>query len=197
MSPAFAPFKAWIPAFAGMTALLSASAWAGPTERPDEELRKALIAAVSDASSFQHRFDAEVWLLDMSNRLKKRLPKDSQRLELLRLVHVEATRAKLAPELVLAVIDVESRFDRYAISSAGALGLMQIMPFWLEEIGKPGDNLFQMQTNLRFGCTILKHYLDKEKGRVGPALARYNGSYGKPQYPNLVLTALQKRWYRS
>lgn len=177
--------------------VLAGAASAGPTERPDEELRKKLAAAVRDSSSFQHRFDAEVWLLDMSTRLKKYIKDDQERLEFLRLLHAEATRAKLAPELVLAVIDVESRFDRFAISSAGALGLMQIMPFWLDEIGMPGDNLFRTQTNLRFGCTILRHYLEKENGNLGPALARYNGSYGKPQYPALVMTALNKRWYRS
>lgn len=170
---------------------------AGPTERPSEEMRKALIVAIQEADSFQHRFDAEVWLLDMSTRMKKFIPNDNKRLEFLRLLHGEAVRAKLAPELVLAVVEVESRFDRYAISSAGALGLMQIMPFWLDEIGKPGDNLFNTQTNLRFGCAILKYYLEMEKGRVTQALARYNGSYGKPQYPNLVLRALNTRWYRS
>ena len=177
--------------------LLGASiAQAAPTEKPDEELRRRLIAAVERADSFEHRFEAEVWLMDMSTRLKKILPDDAQRLELLRLVHREARNAQLAPELVLAVIDVESRFNRFAVSTSGAQGLMQIMPFWLDEIGKPGDNLFDVQTNLRFGCTILKYYLEREKGGMTGALARYNGSYGKPQYPQLVINALNKRWYR-
>src|SRR3546814_8931332 len=92
----------------------------------------------------------------MSGRLRPYMKDEGRRLELLRLVHSEARRAKLAPELVLSVIEVESRFDRYAVSSAGAQGLMQIMPFWLKEIGKPGDNLFHTRTNLRMGCTILK-----------------------------------------
>lgn len=174
----------------------AAAAWAGPTEKPDAELRQALIAAINDADSFEHRFDAEVWLLDMSSRLKKFMPDEQQRLDFLRLLHSEARRAKIAPELVLAVIEVESRFDRYAISSTGALGLMQIMPFWLDEIGKPDDNLFLVRTNLRLGCTILKYYLEKEKGNMVNALARYNGSYGKPQYPYLVINALNKRWFR-
>jgi soluble lytic murein transglycosylase-like protein len=178
-------------------ALACGGADAAPTERPDEALRAALIQAIGEADSFQHRFDAEVWLVDMASRVARYLPHERERLEFLRMVHGEATRAQLSPELVLAVIDVESKFDRYAISSAGALGLMQIMPFWLDEIGKPEDNLFNMRTNLRFGCTILKHYLTREKGNVVNALARYNGSYGKPQYPTLVLTALNKRWYRS
>ena len=98
---------------------------------------------------------------------------------------------------MLAVIEVESAFDRFAISHAGALGLMQVMPFWLDEIGRPGDNLFEVQTNLRFGCTILKYYLDMEKGNLINALGRYNGSYGRMKYPNKVLKALNRRWYRS
>lgn len=180
-----------------MTLLLSGAVHAGPTEPPSEEMRQALIANIRTADSFQHRFDAEVWLLDMSTRLKKYVADDARRLEFLRLLHGEAARAQISPQLVLAVVEVESRFDRYAISSAGALGLMQIMPFWLDEIGKPGDNLFSMQTNLRFGCAILKYYLEIEKGRLAPALQRYNGSLGKPQYSNLVLKSLNGRWYRS
>ena len=104
------------------------------------------------------------------------------------------SRARLPPELVLALIQVESRFDRFAISSAGAQGLMQIMPFWLKQIGRPGDNLFKSTTNLRMGCTILRYYLDKEKGDMTRALARYNGSLGSHVYPNLVYSALRTRW---
>lgn len=167
--------------------------WAQTTD-PDPALRRALMQAVSSADSFPDRFDAEVWLLDMSSRLQPWVPDDAQRLELLRLVHAEARRARLSPELVLAVIDVESRFDRYAISSAGALGLMQVMPFWLKELGRPDDNLFDVQTNLRYGCTILRHYLDREKGSLIPALARYNGSYGQVWYPARVTRALSARW---
>lgn len=185
----------WIPALAGMS--LSLAAVAGPTEHPDPELRKLLVAAVSETESFEHRFDAEVWLVDMSGRLARFVPDGAERLRLLRLIHAEATRAKLAPELVLSVIEVESRFDRYAISYAGALGLMQIMPFWLDEIGRPEDNLFNARTNLRFGCTILRHYLDREKGNLYNALGRYNGSYGRPEYPALIMRALNGRWYRS
>lgn len=180
-----------------MTILLSCQVLAAPTERPTEELRRQLLEAVKAASSFEHPFDAEVWLVDMSTRLKRFVKDDRTRLELLRIVHSEAHRAKLAPELVLSVIEVESRFDPYAVSSAGALGLMQIMPFWLDEIGVEGDNLFDIRTNLRFGCTILRYYLDIEKGQLAPALARYNGSYGKPQYPNLVIGALNRRWFKS
>lgn len=166
------------------------------TTAADDELRARLKAAIEESDSFQDRFDAEVWLSDMSNRLEHRMPDFDERLELLRLVHLEATRAELPPELVLAVIEVESAFDRFAISVAGAQGLMQIMPFWLKEIGHPHDNLFHPQTNLRMGCTILRYYLDKEDGDLGKALARYNGSVGKRTYPDKVFLALSQRWYR-
>lgn len=170
---------------------------AAPTTAPEPELRDLLARTIDAADSFEHRYDAEVWLVDMSGRLKRFMPDERQRLEFLRLVHSESRRAKLAPELVLAVIEVESRFDRYAVSVAGAQGLMQIMPFWLKEIGKPDDNLFHVPTNLRMGCTILKFYLDKEKGNLITALARYNGSYGRVDYSVKVINALNRRWYRS
>nr|WP_248679489.1 lytic transglycosylase domain-containing protein [Sinimarinibacterium sp. CAU 1509] len=170
--------------------------YAGPTAPPEPELRDLLLRSVDAADSFEHPYDAEVWLLDMSSRLSRIVPSDAERLELLRMVHAEARRAKLSPELVLAVIEVESRFDRFAISVAGAQGLMQIMPFWLKEIGHPQDNLFIVQTNLRMGCTILKYYLDREKGNLVQALARYNGSLGRLEYPGKVIEVLNKRWYR-
>ena len=169
---------------------------AGQANKPDPALRQALIKAVNDSNSFDDRFHAEVWLTDMSSRMRKRLPDTQQRLELLRTVHHEAKRARLHPELVLAVIDVESNFDRYAISYVGARGLMQIMPFWLDEIGRPNDNLFDMQTNLRFGCTILRHYMDRESDDIRRALARYNGSVGKRKYPDKVFKVLGSRWYK-
>ncbi len=160
------------------------------------ELRAVLQQAINDSDSFEDRFDAEVWLIDMSNRLKKKIEQPEKRLKLLRQVHREASRAKLHPELVLAVIDVESNFDRFAISKAGAQGLMQVMPFWLKEIGQPRDSLFNVRTNLRMGCTILKYYLNKEKGDLTRALARYNGSLGRYKYPNKVFKLLNKRWYK-
>lgn len=160
------------------------------------ELRQLLSQAIKESDSFNDRFDAEVWLVDMSNRLEKKIKHPEKRLNLLRQVHREATRAELHPELVLAVIDVESNFDRFAISKAGAQGLMQVMPFWLKEIGKPRDSLFNVQTNLRMGCTILKYYLKKEKGDLTRALARYNGSLGRYKYPNKVFKLLNKRWYK-
>ena len=162
----------------------------------DPELRRLLITAINDSSSFTDRYDAEVWLSDMSARLDKSLPDASVRLKFLRLVHAEASRAGLPPELVLAVINVESNFNRWAISTSGAQGLMQIMPFWLNEIGRPDDNLMNMATNLRMGCTILKYYVDQERGNLRRALARYNGSQGKRRYPDKVFQLLSTRWFR-
>ncbi len=167
---------------------------ATPDAVPDDELRLLLINAINESGSFSDRFDAEVWLVDMSARLASRVSDAEKRIPMLKQIHYEATRVGLFPELVLAVIDVESNFNRYAISHAGAMGLMQIMPFWLDEIGKPGDNLFDLKTNLRLGCTILRYYLDKEKGDLTRALARYNGSLGSHRYTKKVYHALDSRW---
>jgi soluble lytic murein transglycosylase-like protein len=164
---------------------------------PDPELRKALLAAVNESDSFPDRFDAEVWLTDMSARLARQVKDPEERIRILTRVHYEANRAKLSPELVLSVIDVESNFDRYAISVAGAIGLMQIMPFWLKEIGRPNDNLLHIDTNLRYGCTILRFYLDKEKGDLRRALGRYNGSLGQRKYPNKVVDKLSRKWFKA
>jgi soluble lytic murein transglycosylase-like protein len=163
---------------------------------PDPELSAVLREAASAADSFGDRFDAEVWLNVMSARLERQVRDPDERIELLTRVHYEAKRAELEPELVLAVIEVESNFDRYAVSVAGALGLMQVMPFWIDEIGRPDDNLIHLNTNLRYGCTILKFYLDKEKGDLRRALGRYNGSLGKRKYPNKVIDKLSKKWYQ-
>ena len=160
------------------------------------ELRLLLQQAIESSDSFKDQFDAEVWLIDMSSRLKKLLPENSERLTLLKHVHHEARRNKLHPELVLAVIHIESRFDRFAISRSGAQGLMQVMPFWLKEIGHPDDNLIDLKTNLRMGCTILKYYLDKEKGDLVKALARYNGSTGRRVYSDKVLDILRTQWFK-
>ena len=174
--------------------MLAASAAAD--DGPDPVLRELLRTAASEADSFTDQFHAEVWLTDMSHRLARQVADPEERIAILRHVHYEATRASLAPELVLAVIDVESNFDRFAISVAGARGLMQIMPFWLDEIGRPDDNLMHVGTNLRFGCTILKYYLDMEDGDLVRALGRYNGSLGSRRYPNKVLDKLRLKWFR-
>ena len=150
----------------------------------------------AEADSFPDHFDAQVWLTDMSARLAPQVADTEERLNILKRVHYEASKRELAPELVLAVIDVESNFDRFAISVAGALGLMQIMPFWLDEIGKKEDNLMHIDTNIRFGCTILKYYMDIENNDLRRALGRYNGSLGKRKYPNKVLDKLRRKWYR-
>ena len=180
----------------GMTQSFAHENTLANTPSKNNELRLLLQQAVKDSESFTDRFDAEVWLIDMSNRLKKKIKQPEKRLKLLRQIHHEASRANLHPELVLAVIDVESNFDRFAISTAGAQGLMQVMPFWLKEIGQPRDSLFNVRTNLRMGCTILKYYLEKEKGDLTRALARYNGSLGRYKYPNKVFKRLNKRWYK-
>ncbi|MGK0500928.1 MAG: soluble lytic murein transglycosylase-like protein, partial [Oceanicoccus sp.] len=159
------------------------------------ELRNFLKSTISQADSFDDRFDAEVWLVDMSGRLQRFIKDPKQRLELLRAVHREATKANLKPDLVLALIQIESYFDPYAISRVGAQGLMQVMPFWKNEIGRPEDNLTDINTNLSYGCRILQFYLKKEKGNWMNALARYNGSYGKYWYPEKVMDAWRKHWF--
>ena len=167
------------------------------SQQVDPRLRQILTEAINSSESFDDRFHAEVWLLDMSNRLKRFVKDEGMRLAMLKQVHLEATRSDLQPELVLALIEVESHFDTYAISKSGAQGMMQIMPFWLDEIGRPDDNLIDMKTNLRLGCTILKYYMDMEKNNLHKALARYNGSAGSKVYSNKVLKALQYHWYQS
>lgn len=166
------------------------------SQDPDPQLIELLREAAGEADSFDDRFDAVVWLTDMSDRLARQVEDPEERLHILKRVHYEAKRVELPPELVLAVIDVESNFDRFAISVAGAQGLMQIMPFWLEELERPNDNLMHIETNLRFGCTILRFYYDKEKGNLVRALGRYNGSLGRRKYPNKVLDRLRLKWYR-
>jgi len=161
-------------------------------------VQAALHAAVADQApldpSFQRSPERARWLAEMSQRLAKRIPDETARSELLRAVHYEATRAGLDPQLVLGLIQVESGFKKYALSPVGARGYMQVMPFWARLIGNQETNLFHMRTNLRFGCTILRHYLDIEKGDLFRALGRYNGSLGKAEYPNMVRAAWERNW---
>lgn len=161
----------------------------------DPELKLVLQNAIKSSESFEDKFEAQVWLTDMSNRMGTQIENKQERLYILSAVHREATKVGLQPELVLAVMEVESAFDRFAISRVGARGLMQIMPFWLDEIGRPNDNLFHIDTNIRFGCTILKYYIDLEKGNLFRALGRYNGSLGKAKYPDKVFYKLNRRWF--
>ncbi|TAN84863.1 MAG: lytic transglycosylase domain-containing protein [Gallionella sp.] len=161
-------------------------------------VRAVLQRSVSDRAApklaFATQHEADAWLNEMSRRLEKRLPDAKYRLDFLKTVHYEATRAGLEPELVLGLIEVESGFKKYAISSASARGYMQVMPFWVKEIGASGQNLFHLRVNLRYGCTILRHYLDIENGDLYRALGRYNGSLGRPEYPNLVRAAWRNNW---
>jgi soluble lytic murein transglycosylase-like protein len=161
-------------------------------------VRAALHAAVSDAVApalpIPDVGERTRWLAEMSSRLERRIPDPAYRAELLTSIHYEATRAGLDPQMVLGLIQVESNFRKYAISSAGARGFMQVMPFWLKVMSRPDDNLFHLRTNLRYGCTILRHYLDIEKGDLFRALGRYNGSLCKAEYPNLVRGAWERHW---
>ena len=154
-----------------------------------------LAAAVADQpvpQDYARRADVKPWIDDMSRRLAARVPNEAERIDLLATVHYEATRAALDPELVLAVIHHESGFHKYAVSSADARGYMQVMPFWTRLIGSASQNLFHLRVNLRYGCTILRHYLGLEGGDVPRALARYNGSLGRAEYPNAVMAALMR-----
>ncbi len=179
---------------------LSAPAMAGAQkyEPLAASVQAALHAAVSDRAAPEPQFasieEKVNWLAEMSQRLMKRMPDRQGRLEFLKTVHYEARRAGLDPQLVLGLIQVESGFRKYAVSSAGARGYMQVMPFWLKLIGQKDHNLFHLRVNLRYGCTILRHYLDIEKGDLYRALGRYNGSLGQPEYPNMVRGAWEKQW---
>jgi soluble lytic murein transglycosylase-like protein len=162
-------------------------------------VQAALNKAVADQAvpylAFQSEAEARAWLEVMSARLAKRIPDRVAREEFLVTVHYEAKRAGLDPQLVLGLIQVESGFRKYAVSSAGARGYMQVMPFWVKLIGQGAEhNLFHLRTNLRYGCVILRHYLDLEKGDLFRALGRYNGSLGRAPYPNIVLQAWTSNW---
>jgi soluble lytic murein transglycosylase-like protein len=162
-------------------------------------VRASLQASIADRAVPVLSFDsgsenAHKWIFEMSNRLQRRIPDRKTRTELLKTVHYEAKRNGLDPQLVLGVIEVESGFKKYAFSSAGARGYMQVMPFWTTVFKRPRDNLFNLRVSLRYGCVILRHYLDIEKGDYFRALGRYNGSLGRPEYPNAVHAAWQGPW---
>ena len=143
---------------------------------------------------YANRPDVRPWIDEMSRRLASRLPDASTRNDFVATVYYEATRAGLDPQLVLGVIQYESNFRKYAISTADARGYMQVMPFWTRLIGTPEHNLFHLRTNLRYGCVILRHYLDIENGDLFRALGRYNGSLGRPEYPSGVLDTMNRNW---
>jgi len=171
----------------------------GQKEEPLSNSVKALMQkSISDQATpktiFASEVEGQIWLKEMSNRLKTRMPDQDAREDFLRTVYYEATRAGLDPQLVLGLIQVESGFKKYAVSSVGARGYMQVMPFWVNSIGSPDHNLFHLKLNLRYGCTILRHYIDIENGDLYRALGRYNGSLGQPEYPTMVVGAWKKNW---
>jgi len=163
------------------------------------EVQQGLKASIADKPAPRHGFNSTTaavsWLTEMSQRLQPRIRNFQSRLDFLRTVHFEATRAGLDPQLVLAVIQVESNFRKYAVSRSGARGYMQVMPFWVDLLGRNTHNLFNLRTNLRYGCVILKYYLEREKGDLPRALSRYNGSLGRPIYANSVIKALRATWH--
>ncbi len=187
----------------GLLALLSfipltALGGAQEYEKLTEPMRQRLADWAGDRAVprlvIRNSDEGHKWISEMSDRLTTQIPDRKERLELLRTIHFEAVRARLDPQLVLGVIEVESAFRKYAVSRAGARGYMQVMPFWPGEAGRARDNLFNLRTNLIYGCWILRHYLDQENGDYFRALGRYNGSLGKPEYPNMVLAAWRGRW---
>ena len=167
-------------------------------ERLSDSVQSALQKAVADTPISRTYFESEsqekIWLGEMSDRLKKKIPDEDQRVDFLKTAHYEAMRAGLDPEMVLGLIQVESNFRKYALSIVGARGFMQVMPFWVKQIGSKDHNLFNIRTNLRYGCIIMRHYLDIEKGDYFRALGRYNGSLGRAEYPTLVVNAWKNRW---
>lgn len=157
-------------------------------------LHKNISGQDTSRTSFLSEQEEREWLALMSRRMAAYMPDRSLREDFLRAVHYEASRAGLDPQMVLGLIEVESRFRKYAVSRAGARGYMQVMPFWVRQIGTKGQDLFHMKTNLRYGCTILRYYLDIEKGNLYRALERYNGSLGKLAYPRRVSSAWRRHW---
>ena len=195
---------ALVPAMAGMLAGLLATvpgiarAGAQLEEALASEVQTSLHRTVSDYPAPRLVFATDVegwtWLADMSSRLASKIPDAQLRRDFLITVQYEASRAGLDPQLVLALIQHESNFRKYAVSSASARGYMQVMPFWVRLIGNADHDLFNLRTNLRYGCTILRFYLDREDGDLYRALGRYNGSLGQPDYPNAILAAWRRSW---
>jgi soluble lytic murein transglycosylase-like protein len=182
------------------TILLCAAAWAAdaaPTPQSDPQLRAIVQQAIDDTSCFTDQYDSAVWYKLMEPRLRRFVTDEAERLQILRTVYCETHRPSatpLPPGLVLAVLEVESRFDRWAISSAGAVGLMQVMPFWPERLGLPRPQLVGVETNIRMGCAILRYYLQAERNDVRSALAHYNGSSGRRDYPDRVVVRWMDYW---
>jgi soluble lytic murein transglycosylase-like protein len=175
------------------------SAFAGA--QVEEKLASSVVSGLQRAIAdnpvpvdYANRPDVRPWIDEMSRRLVSRFPDAPSRNDFVATVYYEATRAGLDPQLVLGVIQYESNFRKYAISTADARGYMQVMPFWTRLIGASEHNLFHLRTNLRYGCVILRYYLDIENGDLFRALGRYNGSLGRPEYPNGVLDVMNRNW---
>jgi soluble lytic murein transglycosylase-like protein len=185
--------RAALPALALLLATALPAA-ARADRQMDPELRGVLADALQPSTCFTDRYERAVWFAYMEPRLSRYVKDEQEREQILHHVHCEARRVDVPPELVLAVMDVESRFDRYAVSSAGAVGLMQVMPFWPHELGMSNEQLVRIADNVRMGTTILGYYLRKERGNYQRALQRYNGSLGRPTYSDLVIDRLLARW---
>ncbi len=187
-------------AFAALLTTIPGTAIAGAQveEALSANVQASLHRAVSDFPAPKLNFataaEGEAWLKDMAQRLSTKIPDWPTRRDFLTTVQYESTRAGLDPQLVLGLIQHESNFRKFAVSSADARGYMQVMPFWVKLIGNRDHNLFNLRTNLRYGCTILRHYIDLENGDYYRALGRYNGSLGRPEYPNAVLANWKQNW---
>ena len=181
----------WLLALAGAAPLVLADA------QRDPELRGIVAEAIASAECFPDKFDSAVWYTLMEPKLRNVVKDHTERMQILKTAFCEAHRAgeqRLPPGLVMAVMDIESRFNRWAVSSAGAVGLMQVMPFWPADLGMKRHQLTQIEANMRMGCAILRFYLKRERNDVRKALARYNGSVGRREYPDLVVQRWTSRW---
>jgi len=202
------PGRTWLVPLAA-AALLAGGPALGDGQR-DPGLRSVIEAAIAGRPCFEEKYDDVVWYALMQPRVEKRLKQQPADLRLgedlgaaaqriLHAVHCEASKHVMLrerPQLVLAVIDVESAFDPFAVSYAGAVGLMQVMPFWPSQLGLKTQDLIDVELNIRMGTSILAYYLERERGDYRRALARYNGSLGRRTYPDLVLGRLESRWNR-
>ncbi len=181
-------------AFTSGSALAGAQLYEPLSASVKSQLSKAVADTAVKNAAFSSTPEVQSWLAEMSRRLERRIPDAEYRQDFLNTLHYESIRAGLDPEMVLGLIEVESGFRKYAVSSATAQGYMQIMPFWTKTIGTTDHNLFHLRTNLRYGVTILRHYIDIESGDLFRALGRYNGSLGKPEYPNAVYAAWRNKF---
>jgi len=180
--------------FALLLTIALAPAIARADGQTDPELRGVLAEVIAPTQCFDDKYDRALWFAYMGPRLARYVKDPGEREQILNHVHCESRRVNLPPELVLALMDVESRFDRYAVSSAGAVGLMQVMPFWPSQLGMTNDQLIRIADNVRMGTTILGYYVRKERGNYARALQRYNGSLGRSGYSDLVIDRLASRW---